>query len=201
MEIIDRKNIISEFSKRSKIILELGCGPSKRIAEAISIDILNIPEVDIVADLSKGFPFIPDNCVDEIYSFHFMEHLPDLELFMRESLRILKPGGKIAGTVPHFSNPYFYSDYTHKNFFGLYTFCYFSKNQPFKRKVPVFYSEIDLEIRKINLIFKSPFLIRKVFRVIWGKIVNSCRFMLEFYEGSMTGLIPVYEIEFELIKK
>jgi len=201
MEIIDRKNIISEFSKRSKIILELGCGPSKRIAEAISIDILNIPEVDIVADLSKGFPFIPDNCVDEIYSFHFIEHLSDLELFIRESLRILKPGGKIAGTVPHFSNPYFYSDYTHKNFFGLYTFCYFCKNQPFKRRVPVFYSEIDLEIRKINLIFKSPFLIRKVFRVIWGKIVNSCRFMLEFYEGSMTGLIPAYEIEFELIKK
>ena len=157
MEIIDRKNIISEFSKRSKIILELGCGPSKRIAEAISIDILNIPEVDIVADLSKGFPFIPDNCVDEIYSFHFMEHLPDLEFFMRESLRILKPNGKIIGIVPHFSNPYFYSDYTHKSFFGLYTFCYFSKNQPFKRKVPAFYSEIDLKVCFVRLIFKSPF--------------------------------------------
>ncbi len=201
MEVIDRRHQIPEFKNRKSVILEFGCGTSPRVKDAISVDILDIPGVDIVADVNDGLGFLEDATIDEIHSFHFLEHINNLELFIRESLRVLKPGGKICGLVPHFSNPYFYSDYTHKNFFGLYSFSYFSKNQPFTRKVPVFYTDLDLDIEKIKLIFRSPFYIRNKCRRLFGYLINSSGWMQEFYEENLTGIISTYEIEFTLVKK
>ena len=48
---------------------------------------------------------------------------------MREITRVLKKNGKANIFVPHFSNPYYYSDYTHKRFLGLYTFYYFVETE------------------------------------------------------------------------
>ena len=117
---LDKRNILNEIKSQSKVIIELGVGRARSIQNAITIDKLDFPEVDIVADLDKGFPFLEDNSVDEIYSFHFFEHVNNLEFLMGEIYRVLKKGGKNIGSVPHFANPYFYSDYTHKAYFGLY---------------------------------------------------------------------------------
>jgi hypothetical protein len=49
--------------------------------------------------------------------------------------------------VPHFVIPYYYSDYTHKTFFGLYSFDYFGRPETqLKRKTPLFYNEVKFEI-------------------------------------------------------
>jgi SAM-dependent methyltransferase len=201
MTVTDKHNIIPTLNNREKVILELGCGQQKQIKNAITIDMIDLPHIDIIADLNKGFSFLPDNSVDEIYSFHFLEHIDSLEFFMKEIYRILKKGGKKIGKVPHFSNPYFYSDYTHHHFFGLYTFSYFSKDNYYKRGVPNFYNTEDFKINKMKICFKSPFIVRNYIKMIWQIIFNSSKYMQEWYEGSFCYMIPAYEIEFEIEKK
>lgn len=199
--VIDRKNLLPQIKNMPKVVLELGCGPSKAIAEAITVDMLDIEGVDIVCNIDLGFPFLEDESVDEIHSFHFLEHVKDLNFTMSEIYRVLKKDGKNCGTVPYFANPYFYSDPTHKSTFGLYTFAYFSKIQYFKRRVPTFYNDINFQIDKVELRFKSPFFIRRNVKKIFQKIFNVNKYMKELYEEQLCYLIPAYEVFFELRKK
>lgn len=58
-----------------------------------------------VHDLRKGFPDIPDESVDAIYFGQAIEHLNPLyeaPQFLRECLRMLKPGAQIRITTPDF---------------------------------------------------------------------------------------------------
>lgn len=184
-----------------KIILELGCGKSRKFTNSITIDVVDLDGVDMVYDLNLGIP-MEDNSVDEIYSYHFLEHVVNLQFFISEIYRVLKVGGKKIGTVPHFSNPHYYSDFTHKNFFGLYTFSYFDKNQSqFRRKVPTFYTTgIDFKIVKIDLVFKSSFIERYPVKKFFGYLFNANVYLQEFYEENLTFMFPAYEIYFEIEK-
>ena len=104
MSYIDKNNSLEKIKSQNEIIiLELGCGNSKQFTNSISIDLVDINGVDIVCDLNKGFPFIPDNSIDEIHSVHFLEHIDNLGNIMKEIHRILKPKGIKIITVPHFS--------------------------------------------------------------------------------------------------
>ena len=108
--------------------IDLGCGPNKKEGYK-GVDILPLQGVDFVVDLEKGLSFLKDNEVDEYYSAHFLEHVVNLDFLLSEIHRTLKPGGICEIRVPHFSNPFYYSDYTHKRFFGLYSFDYFTENR------------------------------------------------------------------------
>lgn len=200
MQVLDKKNVLNTLHTMDKVVIELGCGNSPVIKNAITIDMVDLDKVDIVADLSKGLSFLPDNSVDEIYSFHFLEHLPDLDFFMREIHRVLKFGGKKIGSVPHFSNPYYYSDYTHRSFFGLYSFCYFSKQRFYKRGVPTFYTDIDFKINKIRLLFYSPFFFRNVVKKACNYLFNASKYWQELFESSLCYTFPCHEIRFEIEK-
>ena len=183
---------------KDEIVIELGCGPYKT-KEAIGIDIFEAKEVDIVANLEDGLQFIPDNSVDKLISKHFLEHVQNLEFLISEIHRILKPGGIHIAIVPHFSNPYYYSDITHKKKFGLYTFDYYaSENSKLKRKVPDFYQTKKFEINKRKLIFKSPFFFRNYFKKGIQLFVNIGNYTREFYEECFTGIISCSEIYFEM---
>jgi SAM-dependent methyltransferase len=175
--------------------IELGCGPRKKPG-MIGVDGLDLPGVDIVADLDAGLGFLPDSSVDEIHSRSLLEHLDDLELLMREMVRVLKPGGFASHFVPHFSNPFFYSDYTHHRFFGYYTFFYFCdpEDQP-ARKVPSFYHDIRIRVRSTELVFDSPFRWRGKVKRAFGRVVNSRRWLQEFYEENLCYLISCYGIQ------
>src|SRR5688572_6280473 len=98
----------SRIRSGERIILELGCGKAPQ-AGRIGVDLLDLPGVDIVADLEQGLPYMPDASVDEIHSRSLLEHLDNFENLMREMVRVLKPGGTCHIFVPHFSNPYYYS--------------------------------------------------------------------------------------------
>jgi len=200
-QIKDRNNLIPAFAKMDKVVLELGCGPSKRIQNAITVDMLDIDGVDIVCDLDNGLPFLEDNSIDEIHSFHFLEHVKDINFMMAEIYRVLKTGGIHSGTVPYFGNPYFYSDPTHKSTFGLYTFSYFSKIPYFKRRVPTFYNNVNFKINDIRILFRSNFFVRRNVKRIFQMIFNSSRYMKELYEEVFCYMIPGYEIFFELEKR
>jgi predicted SAM-dependent methyltransferase len=200
-QVKDKNNKIEEFSRGNEISIELGPGTRRFIKNAITIDKFDSDAVDIVADLEQGLTFIPDNSVSYIYSSHLMEHVQPLEGLLKEVYRILKQGGRYEFVVPHFANPYFYSDYTHKNFFGLYTMSYFSKSPYFKRKVPQFYNTFDFTIEKVKLEFTSPFVSRYPFKKMFQLFFNVSKWMQELHEEIFCYIIPVYQIRFVISKK
>jgi len=192
-------DLAARLAGEKTIIVVLGCGPDKK-DDRIGIDRLDLPGVDIVTDLELGLPFFPDHSVDEIQSNSILEHVNNFEALMKDIARILKPGGKHHIFVPHFSNPYYYSDYTHKRFFGLYSFHYFShSSSPFYREVPNFYSDCAFRIDQLELIFTSPWRLRKVIKIIAQKIFNFSPWWQEFYEENFCYLIPCYGIRATLV--
>lgn len=200
MATIFKPNIEEKLRNSDFIKVELGCGGSRKIESAITVDLVDDESVDIITDINKGLPF-EDNSIDEIYSFHFLEHVNDLEFVLKEIYRVLKTNGKTIGSVPHFANPYFYSDPTHKSYFGLYSFSYFDKEQKLlKRKVPTFYMSEFFEVTSLNLGFTSSFVGRYAFKKFIGFFVNLCSYTKEFHEENLCYLIPPYEIKFELTK-
>jgi SAM-dependent methyltransferase len=176
------------------VCIELGCGPKQKQGR-ICIDKINLPGVDIIADLEQGLPFLPDACVDEIHCTSFLEHIDNFELLVREIVRVLKPEGRAHVFVPHFSNPYFYSDPTHKRYFGLYSFYYFVETErQLKRKVPNFYTDIRINIISLKLIFKSPFWFRRQIKKLAGFVFNCHPWLQEFYEENLCYLVSCYGI-------
>ena len=178
------------------ISVEIGAGRKRRDLSVITVDKVDLDNVDIVADIENGLGFFPDKCVEKLYCRSVLEHIENFEGLMGEFLRVLADDGKAYIFVPHFSNPYFYSDYTHKRFFGLYSFYYFVEpGRQLKRKVPDFYNDIKIEIVSLRLTFKTPFWISRHLKKLLGLLVNSCRSMKEFYELHLCRLVPCDGIE------
>ena len=197
----DIEKLISKYQQEfGNIIIDLGCGPNKKPG-MIGIDVLPLPGVDIIANLEEGFPSIPDNSIDEFHTTHFLEHVVNFELLMAEIHRTLKSDGIAKITVPHFSNPYYYSDYTHKRFFGLYSFDYFSSGSTgYKRTIPVYNDKFSFTVISRKLVFKSPtFFVRNLLKKhFWTRLFNSGKYLQSLYEDAFTGIIPCYEIVFAL---
>lgn len=199
-EIIDKHGLLTDHTLESPLVLELGCGSNKKTPGAIGIDALDYPDVDIVGDVFDVLQRFPADCVDQVYAYHFIEHVEDLNKLMLELHRIVKPDCLIMFVAPHFSNPYFYSDPTHRRFFGLYTFCYYSSVSPFRRKVPTYQRELLFRLERVDLRFKSPppFYIRYAVKTLVGRLFNSCIFMKELFEENFCYLFPCYEVCYRL---
>jgi len=200
MSVIDRSSILESILKRDVIELELGCGNRKRHNQAVGIDMLDYPDVDIVGDVYEVLALFPCQSVDAVYSYHFVEHVPDVPKLLSELARIVKHNGYVEFVAPHFSNPYFYSDPTHHTFFGLYTFCYYASESPFARHVPTYGYKAEFTIASVDLIFKSarPFIIRYGIKRLIGSFFNSCAYLRELYEENFCYLFPCYEVRYVL---
>ena len=201
MNIIDRADLIGRVRRGDAISLELGCGARKRNRTAIGIDQLDLPEVDVVGDVFDVLSLLPQGSVMSIHTYHFLEHVSDLSRIMPELGRVLKPGGELEVAVPHFANPYYYSDPTHCRPFGLYTFCYLAKSSLFARTVPAYGYQFDFDLRDVRLHFDSPFISRKIIRrLLLNPFFNLTRWMQEFHEENLCFLFPAYEICYKLVR-
>ncbi len=138
-----------------------------------------------------------------MYAYHFIEHVPDVAKLLSVLARVMRVDGILEFVAPHFSNPYFYSDPTHKSTFGLYTFAYLSDSSIFSRQVPSYVRDMRFQLKNTDLVFKSsrPFYMRYLIKSLWGKIFNSCAFMRELYEENFCYLIPCYEVKYVLVLK
>lgn len=202
--LIDRGNVLERIhlGEVKNPRLNLGCGAVYKKPGFIGVDLLDHPQVDIVGDVFTVLSEISDNTIGGVYSSHFFEHVDDINLLVMECARVLKSGGNLDVIVPHFSNPYFYSDPTHVRFFGLYTFSYFSKDDFFKRKVPTYDNTVSFSLDDVRLNFQSskPFYFRYVFKKIVGFPFSSNVYMMEFWEENLSRIIPCYDIKYRLTK-
>jgi SAM-dependent methyltransferase len=80
------------------------------------VDSQKFPGVDVVMDLEQDLWPWKDNSVEEVYSSHFLEHLPGASRikFFNELYRILKPGGTAQIITPDWSHACAYGDPTHQ---------------------------------------------------------------------------------------
>lgn len=193
--------IQEKIDRKEEVLIELGCGMQKPKG-FIGIDMVPLEGVDIVASVEDGLGFIPDNSVDLISSRHFLEHVKNYEYLLKEIHRVLKPEGVHRAIVPYFANPHYYSDYTHKQSFGIYSFDYFATTETqLKRKVPTFYNDLRFVITKRKLNFKSQFFIRNIIKRIPKALFNINGYWQELYEETFCYLIPCSEILFEMKPK
>ena len=189
------------LSGPNPVVVDLGCGDKAEpfaVDGRIGIDLVDLDHVDIVADLEAGLAFLPDASVDKIHARSLFEHINNFDLLLTEIIRVLKSDGICHLMVPHFSNPYHYSDPTHVRFFGLYSFNYYSQKQrDYRRRVPTFYTGSRLEIISLRLRFRSPFRGRKWWKRLHEKLFNLNPWMQEFYEENLCYLFPCYGIVIE----
>jgi SAM-dependent methyltransferase len=80
----------------SGTVLELGSGggfAKELLPELVTSDVIPYPGVDQVVDATK-MPF-GDESLKAILMFDVFHHIPDVEAFLREADRCLKPGGRV----------------------------------------------------------------------------------------------------------
>lgn len=198
--ILDRHGVLARLAERGRVEIELGCGSTKRNADAIGVDALDLPGVDLVGDVFEVLAAFPEASVDAVRSFHFFEHVDDLPRLLGEIARVVKPGGELHVVTPHFSNPYYYSDYTHKRTFGLYTFAYLAQCRLFAREVPMYGLTPAFEVVDVTFGFKSarPFYVRYAIKRAIGAVVNLGRWTKEFWEENLCWLAPAYEVAYTM---
>ena len=197
MKILNKK-ILNDLKKGKLLSLNLGSGYEKH-EDFYNVDINEELGVDIVADLNFPLNLIPENSVCNIYSNQTFEHIEKLFDLLSEIHRISTTGGKCEIIVPHFSNPYYYSDPTHVRQFGLFSMHYFtSENYQWRRKVPSYYSDTKFILRDVKLIFYKDTLVDHLFANILSPIVNSTRAFQHIFERRFSWLYPLDSIKFNL---
>ncbi|OGJ65909.1 hypothetical protein A3B61_05240 [Candidatus Peribacteria bacterium RIFCSPLOWO2_01_FULL_53_10] len=72
-----------------------------RPGEFLNVDIVDMPKVDLVFDITKKFP-IDDSVIAEVFSAATLEHLrkPHVDHVLRECFRVLQPGGMLRVSTP-----------------------------------------------------------------------------------------------------
>ncbi len=174
--------------------LDVGCGTNKSPEARFGVDIRALAGVDVVCNLEHALPFRTSS-IDSIVTRHTLEHVDDLERVLREFVRVVRPGGRVRVVVPHFSNTLGFSDYTHKRFFGYYTFDYFCRQPNAQWAVPRYTPDIWFRIERKRLNFRNLSLIGPLVE----RVVNATPFLSYVYESKLAWLLPCFEIEFDLI--
>lgn len=70
----------------------------------ISLSLLeeyNLPKDIVIAGAAENLPF-DDNSFDFIYSTNVLEHVQNPKLVLKESIRVLKPGGYLQFVIPNY---------------------------------------------------------------------------------------------------
>lgn len=109
-------------------------------------------DIDVMDSDGRTWPY-GDCSFDVIYSKSFIEHLIDPELFLAESFRVLKPGGRIITLTPDWVANYkkFYDDYTHK--------CPFTKVSLRNIKLSAGFVDVNtFTFRQLPYTWHNPFL-------------------------------------------
>ncbi|HKZ78923.1 MAG TPA: class I SAM-dependent methyltransferase [Pyrinomonadaceae bacterium] len=175
-------------------ILDVGCGKNK-IPGATGIDLNPLTDADVIHDLGLvPYPF-SDNEFDEIVCRHVIEHVPDVMALVTELHRITKPGGRIRILTPHYTNPDWATDPTHRNHFNSYSFnCFMPERTPFP-----FYTAVELKpVRTYVTLANLWRLLGIEFLTNLDQRWPQLRFLRKFWEFYLSSIFHGKELQFEL---
>ena len=182
-------------------VVDLGCG-SRKMRGATGMDIVAVPGVDVVADMSRGLPF-RDSSLDGIYAYHVLEHLDAFLAAVGEIWRVLKPGARAWIKAPHACSTFTtWKDPTHKRGLSIATFAYFDDTY-FDGAAFYYYSPARFRIEKAKLNFTltdrqahapSYRLPRRVLNSVFDVMANKSRsyqYACERFWGPLAGIEEV----------
>jgi ubiquinone/menaquinone biosynthesis C-methylase UbiE len=173
--------------------LNLGCGKDIR-KNWINLDHIKLPGVDVVHNINDiPLPFEND-LFDEILCASILEHVDYIPL-LRDLHRILKPGGKIAIIVPHFTSKYAFADPTHVRCFSTETLLFFTENYPMSYYFDFHFSKAE----KIHICFNRS-RAGYFYNHLLEPLVNMNSRIQDFYEGSFLRIFPATNMEVVLVK-
>lgn len=179
-------------------ILDVGCGANKTEG-AIGLDNNVRTEADVIHDLGNiPYPFA-DNEFDLVVSNHVVEHVPDVMAFVAELHRVTRNGGRIKLLTPHYTNPDWANDPTHRNHINSYTFNTFMAG----RQVFDFYTDVQLKPVDCHVSLLSLWKVLGIeFLVNLDRKSYKLRFLRKFWEQYLSYIIRGKELkfEFEVIK-
>ena len=166
-------------------ILNLGCGLDATVPSTVSMDVSPATKPDIVHDLNQMPWPVSSNTFDAVYCQDVIEHLNDVVKVMEEIHRVLKSGGKVFITTPHYSCSNSFTDPTHKQHLGFFSFDYFIKGHPLS-----YYSDAIFRKNKARLEFLPRFK---------NRVIRYCANRWPaFYEEHLAWIFPAWLMKFEL---
>jgi SAM-dependent methyltransferase len=180
-------------------ILDVGCGTNK-YEGAIGLDNNPRTGADVIHDLGNlPYPFA-DNEFDLVVSNHVVEHVPDVMAFVSELYRITRHGGHIRLLTPHYTNPDWATDPTHRNHLNSYSFNTFMP----ERQIFDFYTDVVLKPVKIYVSLANLWRGLGIeFLVNLDQKNEKFRWTRKFWEYYLSYIFRGKELqfEFEVIKK
>ena len=166
--------------------ISLGGGPIKKDG-FLNIDILPLPEVDIVTDLNNGIP-LTANSVNEVSALSILEHLTDTCFIMEEIYRVCENNAKLTITVPYFKSTAAVKDPTHKRLFSDRTFEYFDRSFIDGGLLPNYNLKCNFKIEKIT------------YKYYDSKGVRALLFNNRLFKRFFWDIIKTFTIELRAIK-
>lgn len=182
------------MQQTSPRILDIGCGTNK-VAGAIGMDFNPKTAADVIHDLDDlPYPFA-DNSFDEVIGRHVIEHVSNPLAVMCELHRITRAGGIVKLVAPHWTNPDFATDLTHRNHLNSYSF----RNLTQDRAVFDFYTDVRFRQRLVRVTILNLWKIFGFeFFVNLDNRYPKLRFFRKFWEQYLNAIVRGKEIYFEL---
>ena len=176
---------MSDQTVASRRSLDLGAGAVVRAAGAVRADRSRSVRPDVVLEATAPLPFRTGS-LEWVYCFDLLEHVDDLVAVMTEIHRVLRPGGHLFITTPHFSCANSYTDPTHKHHFGWRSFDYFRDGHELS-----YYSNARFSVARRMMRFHGG-----IVDALVRRIANRWP---DWYEHRVAWLRPAWYLEFELI--
>ena len=121
------------LEEKQGIRLDIG-GGGRPQAGFVNIDMRDLPEVDIVHNVTDIPWPLPDGCVLVALASHLVEHINPADFgfvkFMDEVWRVMRVGGEFMIALPHGSSQGYLQDPTHCNPCNETTWAYFDPLEP-----------------------------------------------------------------------
>ena len=107
-----------------------------RAIKLMKLNGIQNPENFLFDSTAEALPF-KDNTFDVVFSVAVLEHVQNVDLAMRESVRVLRPGGILWANIPNYSSIYeghydiFWIPYMKKNMAKVYVRKFFGRESYF----------------------------------------------------------------------
>lgn len=155
--------LITNEQKQKGKLLDIGSGTGDFLVEAKNQgwDILGFePNADAKnLAINKGVTFtedifsLPENSFDVVTMWHVLEHVPNLEEYIANLKRIVKPNGSIIIAVPNYKS---YDAKYYNRFWAAYDvprhLWHFSKTS-----IKRLFSDVDIELKKVKPMWFDSF--------------------------------------------